>query len=323
MNNILVSIIVPVYNTEEYLSKCIESLINQTYENIEIICVNDGSNDNSLIILKEYAQKDTRIKIINQENKGVSYSRNIGIEKATGDYILFIDSDDWYERIAIEEIIKQLQNTDYDIVYFNVICVNKNFYKKKNVTKKICIDKKRTYNNDGVHCFCFNRNFLNTYNIRFEEALKISEDNLFQISCFINATKISLLDKYLYYYLTQREGSVTQNLNLFLENQFYSYLYITNRKFFKNLSDLNKLYITDLWGFYLFATWLKYPIFSSKNNKFIIQFLEFYKQYNNVKIYKFYGYYLLKYRIICRISYSLINKIKIFLKLFQNKMRKA
>ncbi len=89
-----VSIIVPVYNVEKYLSTCLDSLINQTLKDIEIICINDGSTDNSLNILNEYAQKDTRIIVINKENSGPGSCRNLGIEKATGEYIQFVDSDD-------------------------------------------------------------------------------------------------------------------------------------------------------------------------------------------------------------------------------------
>lgn len=89
-----VSIIVPVYNVENYLRKCLDSLINQTLKNIEIICINDGSTDNSLSILEEYASKDERIIVINQENAGVSSARNRGLEIATGEYIAFVDADD-------------------------------------------------------------------------------------------------------------------------------------------------------------------------------------------------------------------------------------
>ena len=92
-----VSIIVPVYNIEKYLAKCLDSLINQTLEDIEIICVNDGSTDNSAEILNEYAQKDCRIKIINQDNAGLSAARNTGINAANGEYIGYVDSDDWID----------------------------------------------------------------------------------------------------------------------------------------------------------------------------------------------------------------------------------
>ena len=89
-----VSVIIPVYNVEKYLKQCLDSVVNQTLKDIEIICVNDGSTDNSLEILEEYAQKDNRIIIISQENQGQSVARNIALEKATGEYVGFVDSDD-------------------------------------------------------------------------------------------------------------------------------------------------------------------------------------------------------------------------------------
>ena len=93
----LISIIIPIYNAEKYIERCINSLKNQTYKNIEIICINDGSTDNSLNILKRIAITDNRITIIEQENKGVSVARNKGIESAKGKYIMFLDADDWFE----------------------------------------------------------------------------------------------------------------------------------------------------------------------------------------------------------------------------------
>ena len=113
-----VSIIVPVYNVEKYLSKCLESLINQTLKDIEIICVNDGSTDNSLSILKEYANKDSRIKIIDKQNEGVSVARNTGIEVATGEYLIFVDSDDYLVENACEKALNTIEHNNSDICIF-------------------------------------------------------------------------------------------------------------------------------------------------------------------------------------------------------------
>lgn len=101
-----VSIIVPIYNTAKYLPNCLDSIINQTYQNLEIILVNDGSTDNSEKIIEKYAKKDSRIKIISQKNSGQSTARNAGLKKATGDYIGFVDSDDEVSHIFIEQLIK-------------------------------------------------------------------------------------------------------------------------------------------------------------------------------------------------------------------------
>ena len=114
-----VSIIIPVYNAEKFLKKCLDSIVNQTFKDIEIICVNDGSKDNSLSILKEYQSKDSRIVIIDKENAGVSAARNDGIRKSTGEYITFVDSDDWLELNGIESIYKIITEKNVDVVNYN------------------------------------------------------------------------------------------------------------------------------------------------------------------------------------------------------------
>ena len=113
-----ISIIVPVYNTEPYLEQCLDSIINQTLEDIEIICVNDGSTDNSLSILEEYASKDNRIRIINQENKGQGFARNNGLKNVNGEYVLFVDSDDWIELNTCEALYKKVNELDLDMLFF-------------------------------------------------------------------------------------------------------------------------------------------------------------------------------------------------------------
>ena len=112
----LISIIVPVYNVEKYLEQCLESLLNQTYKNIEIIVVNDGSTDCSLDILKRYALKDKRIKIYSQKNQGLSKARNKALEQIDGKYIMFVDSDDWIEINTCETALYELKKNDSDIV---------------------------------------------------------------------------------------------------------------------------------------------------------------------------------------------------------------
>lgn len=116
----IISIIIPVYNTERYLKKCFDSVINQTYKNIEIIIVNDGSTDNSLSIINEYAQNDYRIKIVNKPNGGLSSARNTGINTATGDYVLHVDSDDWIELNMCEKLLENAIKHNSQIVISDV-----------------------------------------------------------------------------------------------------------------------------------------------------------------------------------------------------------
>jgi len=116
-----VSIIVPVYNVELYLEECLYSIINQTFEDIEIILINDGSTDHSLEIMEKFAKKDNRIKIISQKNKGVSEARNAGILIASGDYILFVDSDDVILTNTIEILYNKIIQTGSDLLLGNVL----------------------------------------------------------------------------------------------------------------------------------------------------------------------------------------------------------
>lgn len=132
---IKVSIIVPVYNVEKYIRCCLDSLVNQTMSNIEIICINDGSTDNSLEILEEYAKKDDRIKIINQENKKQGAARNRGIEIAQGEFIGFVDSDDWVDLDYFEKLYTTALEYQSDVAVASVLKHKKN-YQKYNVYYK-------------------------------------------------------------------------------------------------------------------------------------------------------------------------------------------
>ena len=146
MSNPKISVIVPVYNVEKYLAECLDSIVNQTLKEIEIICVNDGSTDNSLSILKEYTSKDSRIKIIDKENEGQGYARKLGLDNATGDYILFCDSDDYYaELAAFEELYNYIEKVKVDVVIFNYI--------ENNIITKKITNISETYPEDVIFTY--------------------------------------------------------------------------------------------------------------------------------------------------------------------------
>lgn len=141
MSDIKFSVIIPVYNSEEYIARCINSLISQTYENVEIITIDDGSTDSSLKILKELAQNNSRIKVLSQSNSGPSAARNKGLQIASGDYLSFVDSDDWMELSSYEQLYNEIVANDKpDIVMFNAlrddIVRNKPFLKNGLYTKR-------------------------------------------------------------------------------------------------------------------------------------------------------------------------------------------
>lgn len=125
-----VSVIIPVYNVDKYLSKCLDSVIAQTCSDIEIICVNDGSTDNSAQILSEYSNRDSRIKMITKPNGGLFSARHVGMVSAAGEYLLFVDSDDWIEKTLVEKTLNKITETGADVVIFGAYSV-----KGKSVSK--------------------------------------------------------------------------------------------------------------------------------------------------------------------------------------------
>ncbi|MCI9379383.1 MAG: glycosyltransferase [Eubacterium sp.] len=125
MKSELVSFIIPVYNVQKYLSRCLESVLQQTYHNTEILLINDGSQDNSLAICEDYQKKDNRIQIINKENGGVSSARNTGLRIASGKYITFVDADDYVKEIYIETLITDMQKKRVDIAACGYYCEEK------------------------------------------------------------------------------------------------------------------------------------------------------------------------------------------------------
>ena len=198
-----ISIIVPIYNAEKWLEKCIKSIIDQTYKNIEILLINDGSKDKSLEICEEFAKKDNRIVVINKKNEGVSISRNIGIEKSTGKYIKFVDSDDWLEKDTCEELIDLINKEKTDLA----IC-GLNIYQNGKLLRTPHLDKKIVEIKKGLEEFKYiNKVFASPCNKlykkekikeMFKTDLDIGEDVLFNLQYLRNIEKISITEKCLY-----------------------------------------------------------------------------------------------------------------------------
>lgn len=208
-----ISVIVPVYNVEKYLRECLDSLINQTLTDIEIICINDGSTDNSLEILKEYAKKDDRIKVINQENKGLGATRNIGINIAKGDYISFIDSDDFLELTTYEKTYEICAEKNLDMIMFKLINYDdeedryytSKYYEMKKI-ESIVNDNVFDYKDLGDAIFniavsacnkLYNRNFIIQNNFKFPKNIAF-EDNYFFWNVLLSAKRIYFCKEHLY-----------------------------------------------------------------------------------------------------------------------------
>ena len=212
------SIIVPVYNVEKYLPKCLESLIKQTLKDIEIICVNDGSMDNSLAILKEFASSDSRIRIIDNQHQGVAKTRNTGIEQSTGEYIGFVDSDDYIDIDFFEKLYNSATKSNSDIAIASIL-KHKNFFNIYNAkyTKEetaITIQDKIKLCEDKKHFFFYAWNkiyhsgFIKENNIKFSEG-QIYEDVMFAIKALYYSNKIISVYGTKYHYI-EHENSLTK-----------------------------------------------------------------------------------------------------------------
>ena len=213
-----ISIIIPVYNTEKYLKQCLDSIINQTFKDFECICINDGSTDNSLTILHEYSKKDNRIKIINQKNSGSSVSRNNGIKQALGQYVSFIDADDWITNNYLEILYNKIIETDADIVRASF----KFYYQKDDICESAKIreihkiknntDIERLYKGYAgafVWAKLYKKSLIKDNNIYFYE-VKTAEDCPFSALVYLYAKKICFINDEIYFYRKQIEG-VTAN----------------------------------------------------------------------------------------------------------------
>lgn len=248
LKKILVSVIVPIYNSEKYIQRCIESILNQSYKNLEIILVNDGSTDDSLKICEKYSEKDDRIRVVNQKNSGVSLTRNMGIELSSGEYIMFVDSDDYIESTMIEDMVNKIVDNNINLIIsgirMNYIKDNKIIKKQEYKLENKNYDKKELLNAIlnpieliclcGPCCKLYNREKIFKHNIRFTEDLSMGEDtwfNLDYLSIFDSDDKIVTLENIYYNYMRENKDS--------LFSKYYdNYIYITEKVYNKFLTLL-------------------------------------------------------------------------------------
>lgn len=222
-----ISVIIPVYNVEEYLTQCIESVLMQSYDDKEILLINDGSTDGSKSICENYAENYTFIKLINKKNEGLSEARNDGILNASGDYLLFLDSDDFWSEDFLSDVVKILKKyKDLDFLFFRY----KNFYQQKNimVDSHLNMSEEMTkadgptflkhifMHNPGFNWFAvlylIKRDYIIQYQLFFEKGKKY-EDMLWTPQIFLKAKSITYIDKSVYVYRRERTGSITSDFS--------------------------------------------------------------------------------------------------------------
>jgi len=260
-----ISILVPIYNVEKYLKECLDSLINQTFKDIEIICLNDGSTDSCAEILEEYRLKDARIKVINKENSGYGATMNIGLNVATGEYIGIVESDDFVKNTMFEDLYNIAAKNDADIVksdYFYYTTANKQCRRAGKISKfranKVINAQKYSKllrMQPSIWSAIYKREFLNNNNIRFLETPGASyQDTSFSFKAITLADRIVLTDKaYLFYRQDNENSSVNSKEKIFIICEEYDEItdFLNKnpkQKSFANTQKLIKQYKAYMWN---------------------------------------------------------------------------
>ena len=230
MNKVRISIIVPIYNSEKYLKRCIDSLVNQSMKEIEIILVNDGSTDGSLKLIEDYAMKDSRIRIINKNNGGVSTARNAGIEIATGKYISFVDSDDWCEINMFEKMYEPAKEMELDFINIGYSMDNKKGISiLKNPGNKYLVSTNLEEIAAALTELPLGYSVMKLYKsdlisknkIRFKANIALGEDAIFVQDYVYHINSIAIIDSCSYHYVRCNNESLstkyTNNISEFVE----------------------------------------------------------------------------------------------------------
>ena len=263
-----VSIIIPVYNCEKYISRCLDSVINQTYKNIEIIAINDGSKDNSINILREYEKKDNRIILIDKENEGVSKTRNLGIQKSTGEYLMFIDNDDFIDKDYVEKYVNCNQGEDIVIGSYKRVNNNNKILFRYNMKEKSLWSK---YVILSPWAKLYKRNFILKNKIEFLD-YGIGEDIYFNLLCYSKTKNIKIINdfKYSWFY---NDSSVSNTRQRGLKKTVDITVLLNKLLSFIDLNDKYNNYFLERYIYW-------YLLFSGKQAS-KIDFIEQYKYYIN------------------------------------------
>lgn len=286
-----VSIIVPVYNVEKYIEKCLKSLTSQSYKNIEIILIDDGSKDNSGKICDTYKRKDSRIKVIHKENAGVSEARNSGIQKATGKYLCFVDADDFVMNDYVNYMYQLIVKNSSDIAVCTKMFSNFNEEQSSDEMIEIldgenAIIRILNYRMPiGVYSRIFKKDLIKDNGIKFLKDIYMGEGFNFNVACFQKAKKVTISNYKVYYYRRDYATSATSDFSINkCENSLYAMKVMNNNLLIRTNRVINS------WKYAVWRTYsdaFDYMCLGNGKKANIEKFKE-YKYYikNNYKIYK-------------------------------------
>ena len=281
LSQIKVSVILPVYNSQKHLRECLDSLLNQSLREIEIICINDGSKDNSLEILKEYKAKDNRIKIHSQENKGAGAARNKGISLAMGEYLSFLDADDFFEKDMLKLAYEKITKENADICMFESYTydnITKTREINTNAIKKKFLPKKDVFNRNDISSNIFKdirgwawdklykRSFVLNYNLKFQE-IRTTNDMYFVFVSLLKANRITILEKALYNQRVNVSTSLSNTRELSWDCFYHALMKVKEELINMNIYDkyerqfVNYALLSCIWNFETLREPLAYSLF--------------------------------------------------------------
>ena len=282
---IKVTVIVAIYNVSDYLDKCIKSVIAQTYKNLEIILVNDGSTDDSLKVCQRYEKADDRIKIIDQENQGVSAARNMGLSESTGDYIMFVDGDDFLRRNTVEVLLEGIADNDISICSYTAFDDTDNYRKKchfysgdrdfSDSREDLFLQLINTsygqvgkyYTGVGVPWGkLYKKSFLESNDLVFNKELIRMQDNIFNMSAFALTNKIRYIDQPLYMY---RLNNIRNYKKLPCKPEYLLAVLRERNKIIRKFSLDNDRRIVDAFKEEVLMDSLKTVIYFARTEKYI------------------------------------------------------
>ena len=217
----LISVIVPVYNAEKYLHRCIDSILAQTFTDWELLLIDDGSKDRSGDFCDEYVAKDSRIRVFHKENGGVSSARNLGLDNAQGEWVTFVDSDDWIKPLCLEHFLMYAQTTDLVIAYATIFRGNdtegaEEKYPEHDITTEnfsLLFEENALSWHTSPWSKLYKRKIIENHHFRFEEDVRLGEDAIFLYSFMLQANKIKVVCYTDYCYRSEVEGSLTKKTN--------------------------------------------------------------------------------------------------------------
>ncbi len=284
----LISVIIPVYNLEDYISRCLDSILRQTYTNLQILVINDGSSDNSAEIVTQYVRNDSRVVLINKDNEGVSTARNIGLNAAIGEYVMFVDGDDWIEDDMIENLYALSGKGEMDFVgggfVFEDLASGRKRYSPGNFEPQYMVGNAILKNFFLGHYIwgsvwggIYRLDFLNRYSLRFEKEIKYGEDVFFNTKVMSKANKIVVCKNHFYHILVRSSSVTRSSVHELKEKKEADYeAYLKKEGLWEEYSDAYKVWFIRSGNYKLYHLALKVGI---------NEYIAYYRHYVSVSNY--------------------------------------